>query len=756
MRKCKMLRPAVAVLLYLILSTPVADAVVLEKAYVTHPALTSDGRSTVSVYDVTGQRYSSTFSVVPGAGFARVTPDGTNIWFFSMTEGSAEVYEVSSDELIGFVKLDGPAADAVFSRDGSICYVAHRSLTGVGGVSFIDVETLTKAASVEIGDNPASLALTKDGARLYVANTSENSVSIIDTKQAKVVRSIFAGIEPVSLALAFDDNLLFVANRGVDRGASGGSNVTVISTESERIVRVLESSAGACFVGVTSAGDRLSILHFSGGATDSVWIYAISMDGSNLVAKLVGRADTGPDVLSGTIDPSGNQLVVVSQDGGSISMIDIYEPGSVSIFSGDDDRKSQSVTFASIDLDAEIAKCDAIIESESSDADIQRAHFKKAYLQATMGDVNSVVETYSKIVDDYAGTPAEAKALFKLGDLCYDSRLLANAADYYNRGLAAYANLLVSDPDAITYKPEGLLDAADRLVELSDKIDAEYFVTLYRLYSAVPVTLPELPKLFFTFGVALQKQGNSKFAKKCFTETEDGIIELLDESMLQEMRARLALVRSDNRAVLKARKIKSTVTLDGRMDEWSKAMELEIDTRAQVVVNPQRWMDESDISGTFSVCYDQFNIYIAGRVLDDKIYRADMSAADYVGIYLDVRDGSGKYETREKTIDDGVVAVKVYPPTERNGSFKMSTDSQVQPLVGGALVEGGYNFELKIPIAYLQGFVPEKNRRIGFGIEMFDLDSGNESDPPKVAGWMMPTKNAYGKRLPEMFGILSF
>jgi YVTN family beta-propeller protein len=694
--------------------------------------------------------------VVPGVGFARVTPDGTNIWFFSATGGSAEVYDVSSDELIGSVKLNGPAADAVFSPDGSICYVAYGSSTGIGGVLFIDVETLTKAASVEIGENPASLALTKDGTRLWVANTGENSVSIIDTKRAEVVRSIFAGVEPVSLALAFDDDLLFVANRGVDRGASGGSNVTVISTESERIVRVLESSAGACFVSATRAGDRLAVLHSGGGATDSLWIYAISMDGSNLVAELVGGADTGPNVLSGTIDPSGKLLTVVSQGGGLISMIDIYEPGSISVFSEDDDRRSQSVTFASIDLDAEIARCDAIIESESSHADVQRAHFKKAYLQASMGDVNSVVETYSKIVDDYAGTSSEAKALFKLGDLCYDSRLLANAADYYNRGLAAYANLLSSDQDAITYKPEGLLDAADRLVELSDKIDADYFVTLYRLYSAVPVMLPELPKLFFTFGIALQKQGNSKFAKKCFTETEDGIIELLDESMLQEMRARLALVRGDNRAVLKARNIKSTITLDGRMNEWSKAEVLEIDTRAQVIVNPQRWMDESDISGTFSVCYDQFNIYVAGRVLDDKIYRADMSAADYVGIYLDVRDGSGKYETRHKTIDDGVVVVRVYPPVDENSPFEVSTNGQVQPLVGGAIVEGGYNFELKIPIAYLQGFVPEKKRRIGFGIELFDIDSGSESDPPKVTGWMMPTQSAYGKRLPEMFGILSF
>ncbi len=507
MRITRLLETVVIALLLLIL-VPAANAAVIEKAYLIHSTLNSDGRSIVSVYDVTSQRYTTMFSVVPGAGFARVTPDGSKIWFFSVTEGSAEIYEVSSDELVGTVSLDGPSTDAVFSPDGSTCYVAYRSASNNNGVSFIDVESLMSTSSVEIGEIPASLALTEDGARLYVAKPADNSLVVIDTKEAKAVRTLFTGIEPVSLALGFDDKLLFVANRGVERGASGGSNVTVINTESEKIIRVLESSRGACFVGISRTGDRLAVLHSSGGATDSMWVYAIRYNGSDLTAQIVGKTEIGPDVLSGALDLTGEELAVVSHDGAMVSTLDIYEPGILTVLPSEDDIKSLSVTFAAVDLDAEIAKCDAVINSESSDDEIQLAYFKKAYLQSTTGDVNSVVETYSKIIDNYAGTPAETKALFKLGNLCYDNKLLANAADYYNRGLAAYANLLASEPDALKYKPEGLLDAADRLVELSDKIDTDYFVTLYRLYSAVPVVLPELPKLFFTFGVALKKEGN--------------------------------------------------------------------------------------------------------------------------------------------------------------------------------------------------------------------------------------------------------
>jgi YVTN family beta-propeller protein len=69
----------------------------------------------------------------------------------------------------------------------------------------------------------APLALSADGRRLYVANTTSNSVSVVDTASRREVDEIPVGLEPVSLALRPDGRELWVSNHVSD-------SVSVIDT----------------------------------------------------------------------------------------------------------------------------------------------------------------------------------------------------------------------------------------------------------------------------------------------------------------------------------------------------------------------------------------------------------------------------------------------------------------------------------------------------------------------------------------------
>jgi hypothetical protein len=310
--------------------------------------------------------------------------------------------------------------------------------------------------------------------------------------------------------------------------------------------------------------------------------------------------------------------------------------------------------------------------------------------------------------------------------------------------------------DEQTLRSAIILEASERLGELSIQLNENYFISLYKLYANVPTKLAEFPQLFFTFGVSLKKLGDSKFAKKCFEETENRLIELMDESLYQEMKIKIDLVRSDTRAMFYASRIKGVITLDGNLDDWGKAEALSLNSRDDVVVNQMRWLDKTDISGSFYAGYDQYNFYVAGDIDDDKVFRQDPANGDYVGVYLDVRDGSGNYLTRDRDIGEGVYSIRVIPPVDAGGGFSVECEQEMEPMIGGMMSQGGYAFELKIPLAYLRGFSPAKGKRIGVGIELFDLDSGSSSDPPKVVGWLMPAKSAYGPRFSELFGILEF
>ena len=57
------------------------------------------------------------------------------------------------------------------------------------------------------------LALSPDGTRLYVANTTSNSISIIDTTtNTHVDNNLPVGIDPVAIAVRPDGNEVWIAN----------------------------------------------------------------------------------------------------------------------------------------------------------------------------------------------------------------------------------------------------------------------------------------------------------------------------------------------------------------------------------------------------------------------------------------------------------------------------------------------------------------------------------------------------------------
>ena len=84
------------------------------------------------------------------------------------------------------------------SPDGSRLYVS----TGRGRlIMAIDTATYEVVASVEVGERPWGIDLTKDGRYLYTANGPSNDVSVVDTETMTVVATVPVGERPWGVAI---------------------------------------------------------------------------------------------------------------------------------------------------------------------------------------------------------------------------------------------------------------------------------------------------------------------------------------------------------------------------------------------------------------------------------------------------------------------------------------------------------------------------------------------------------------------------
>ena len=124
---------------------------------------------------------------------------------------------------------------AAFQREHNVLYAANRG-TGYGpsDVVVFDLKRRSILTRIPVDINPAALALTPDGKRLFVANWSSESVSVIDTATNKVIRTLRVGINPNDLKIS-DDGRLFVA-------CSNDNTVHVIDTHSLQILERISTT----------------------------------------------------------------------------------------------------------------------------------------------------------------------------------------------------------------------------------------------------------------------------------------------------------------------------------------------------------------------------------------------------------------------------------------------------------------------------------------------------------------------------------
>jgi YVTN family beta-propeller protein len=133
-----------------------------------------------------------------------VSPDGTEIWAANARDGTVTIIDVATKKVIQTLPIGVKGANRLkFTVDGK-----HVLISGLGaGSSGISLVVLDTSAGKEVkqfnlGGGAAGILIAPDGARAYLAVSTNDKVAVLDLKTLEVVGQISAGKQPDGLAWA--------------------------------------------------------------------------------------------------------------------------------------------------------------------------------------------------------------------------------------------------------------------------------------------------------------------------------------------------------------------------------------------------------------------------------------------------------------------------------------------------------------------------------------------------------------------------
>lgn len=183
--------------------------------------------------------------------------------------------------------------------------LAYATIYEQNKVIAIDTATNTIKATISVGNTPAGLAVSPDGARVFVANGNDGTVSVISTADNTVVKTISVGKGPVEVAFSPDGSHAYVANMGDN--TTSDIDVATYSV-----------------VGTYPTGHKPF-----GIATNPVNgdVYVVNMDDKTMSVlrsgALVATVPVGKDPSSGiVVTPDGKHVYVANVNSNNLTVID--------------------------------------------------------------------------------------------------------------------------------------------------------------------------------------------------------------------------------------------------------------------------------------------------------------------------------------------------------------------------------------------------------------------------------------------------
>lgn len=218
---------------------------------------------------------------------------------------SAHAAWVSNPTVVGTIPVDSGPLELAVSPDGTRVYVTNSTISRL---SVIDTVTNTRLTTIPVGGGPEQVAVSPNGSRAYVTNRISNSVSVIDTATNTVLTSVSLsfGAAPKGVAVNPISPRVYVANSGAD-------TVSVIDSGTNTVVATISGFQVPTGIAASPDGSRVYVTNDGRGDVSVI---------NTATNSIVGTITVGLKPQGVAFNPSGSRAYVANYLANSISVID--------------------------------------------------------------------------------------------------------------------------------------------------------------------------------------------------------------------------------------------------------------------------------------------------------------------------------------------------------------------------------------------------------------------------------------------------
>jgi YVTN family beta-propeller protein len=283
-----------------------------------------NGTARVGAFDLLNYKVTQTIKDIEWADGMNFSPDGRRVYVASETDKVLAVVDRNTGEIIEKVPLTGTPNTIAITKDGGRLFVAIREAPGA--LDVIDTTSLKRVKSIAMKSGLHDIVLTPDGNYVVMGSEAGKSITVLDVKTEQPIWDV-----------KFEDSVATIA---VDAGPDGSTRriyvnrhglhgFEVVDFEKRQIVAQIKLPENAnTAAGKLRGDDADNPCHGIGVAPDKKTLWANSRwDDAVFVyslpdLKLLGQVLTGPRPVWIDFSPDSKTVYDANSGESTVSVID--------------------------------------------------------------------------------------------------------------------------------------------------------------------------------------------------------------------------------------------------------------------------------------------------------------------------------------------------------------------------------------------------------------------------------------------------